>query len=199
MDLEEQVAQVDQVSPRGFDFASHLQDWARHRFPDDAIYRLSGLKQAEEFDVLAYFTTEGGPRKKESLAEQIDPSELIERFNNLRGDAFKAASQSLIALLGFKIQSELPYRDKDGADYIATSLADKKIRALFRIRKWSNQPISDIFLREQQNTMNEQKVNQGFVVAGARLTTGAEQALQNLKKITVINENAFGEILQKVL
>lgn len=199
MDLEEQVAQVDQVSPRGFDFSTHLQDWVRHRFPDDAIFRLSGLKQKQEFDALAYFTTEGSPRKKESRAEVIDPNELIERFNNLKGDSLKSVSQSIIALLGFKIQSELPYREKDGADYIATSLADKKIKALFRIRQWSNQPISDIFLREQQNYMNELKVNQGFVVAGARLTNGAEQALTNLKKISVVNETAFGEILQKVL
>lgn len=199
MELEEQVALVDQISPGGFDFAAHLQDWSRNRFPDDAIFRLSGLKQSQEFDVLAYFTTEGAPKQKEAAAVQIDPNELIERFNNLKGESLKAVSQSIIANLGFKIQSELPYRDKDGADYIGTSLADKKIKALFRIRQWSNQPISDIFLREQQAYMNEQKVNQGFVVAGARLTTGAEQALQNLKKITVVNEESFGEILQKVL
>lgn len=199
MDLEEQVAQVDQVSPRGFDFATHLQDWARKRFPDDAMFRLSGLKQSQEFDALSYFTTEGAPRKKEDKEQMIDPDELIERFNNLKGESLKSISQSIIALLGFKIQNELEYRDKDGADYIATSLADKKIKALFRIRQWSNQPISDIFLREQQSYMNELKVNQGFVVAGARLTGGAEQALNNLKKITVVNENSFGEILMKVL
>ncbi|MCR9143572.1 MAG: tetratricopeptide repeat protein [bacterium] len=199
MDLEEQVAQVDQVSPRGFDFVTHLQDWARKRFADDAMFRLSGLKQSQEFDVLAYFTTEGAPKPKEDKAQMIDPDELIGRFNNLKGESLKSVSQSIIASLGFKIQSELDYRDKDGKDYIATSLADKKIKALFRIRQWSNQPISDIFLREQQAYMNELKVNQGFVVAGARLTDGAEQALNNLKKITVVNETSFGEILQKVL
>lgn len=200
MDLEEQVAQMDQVSPRGFDFVSHLQDWARQRFHDDALFRLSGLKMEQEFDVLAYFTSEGAVKKTDpSQDSAVDPDELIARFNSLKGDSFKSACQSIIALLGFKLQKELQYRDKDGADFIAVSLADKKVKALFRIRQWSGAPISDIFLRDQQNYMNELKVNQGFVVAGARLTGGAEQALEQLKKITVVNELAFGEILQKVL
>jgi tetratricopeptide (TPR) repeat protein len=43
MDIEEGLTSVDTVSPRGFDFISHLQDWLRKRFPEDAIYKLSGL------------------------------------------------------------------------------------------------------------------------------------------------------------
>ena len=200
MDLEEQVAQVDAVSPRGFDFVSHLQDWARNRFPDDAVYRLSGLKDEIEFDVLSFFTTEGDVVKKERPeGGGIDPAELIGRFNALKGEAFQGACQRIISALGFKLQNVLDYRDKDGADFIATSQEDKKVKALFRIRQWSNQPISDIFIREQQNYMNELKVQQGFVVAGARLTGGAEQALENLKKINVVNEETLGGILQRIL
>ena len=76
---------------------------------------------------------------------------------------------------------------------------DKKDRALFQFRKWRNQPISDIFLRNMQNTLNELKVARGFVIAGARLTTGAESALQNLKKIQVINGEDLGAVLVNII
>ena len=47
--------------------------------------------------------------------------------------------------------------------------------------------------------MNELKVNQGFVIAGARLTQGADQALNNLKKIEVINEENFGMLIKDII
>lgn len=199
MDLEEQVAEVDRISPRGFDFRAHMQDWVRNRFADDAIYRLSGLEQEQEFDVLSFFTREGQMKPRAERKQELDPDVLIERFNNLKGDSFLQAAQSIMANLGFKMERDLNYRDKDGADYIAFSLADRKVKALFRIRQWRNQPISDIFLRDQQNYMNELKVSLGFVVAGARLTAGAETASANLKKITIVNDMAFAEILQRIL
>ena len=199
MDLEEQVAQIDQVSPRGFDFRAHMQDWIRNRFPSDALYRLSGLQQDVEFDLLRYFTKDGSVRKVEPAKEGVDPMAMIEKFNSLKGELFLSACTRIITSLGYRIKKTLPYRDKDGADFLSSSAEDKKITALFRIRQWKNQPISDIFLREQQNYMNEHKANLGFVVAGAKLTSGAEAALKNLKKITVINEEDLGELLQKIL
>ena len=93
----------------------------------------------------------------------------------------------------------LPNRDPDGLDLVAFNTEDKKDKALFEFRKWKNQPISDIFLRNMQNTLNEMKVMRGFVVAGARLTTGAEAALQNLKKIQVINGEEFGAVLVNII
>jgi hypothetical protein len=125
--------------------------------------------------------------------------EMIQRFNALKGTVFEAACQRLISLLGYKLSKILPYRDKDGADFLVTSAQDKKVKALLRVRQWKNQPISDIFLRDMQNAMNELKVQEGYVVAGARLTAGAEAALQNLKKINVVNDMEFGELLKKVL
>ncbi len=100
---------------------------------------------------------------------------------------------------GYKLEKILPSREKEGADFIARELLDKKNKALFRIRRWKDQPISDIFLRDMQNNMNELKVSRGYVIAGARLTPGAESALENLKKITVINDQDLGELLHKVL
>lgn len=199
MDLEEQVASLDQISPRGFDFMSHMQDWVRNRFHDDAIFKMSGLGMEESFDILNFFTGEGEVRQDRPKDSDLDPGEIIGKFNSLKGDAFEAACIKIMTILGFKMKKSLQYRDRDGADYLAASVEDKKITALFRIRQWSNQPISDIFLREQQNYMNEQKANKGFIIAGTQLTSGAEAALNNLSKITVINEMQLAELLQRIL
>ena len=119
MDLEEGITTVDQVSPRGFDFRAHLQDWLRKRFPDGLIYRLSGLRMDEGFDVLGFFTQDGTEKerpKKSRSANETDPMVLIDRFNNLEGNAFQAATEQIINSLGHRIVKTLPYRDKDGAD-----------------------------------------------------------------------------------
>ena len=198
MDLEEQVAKIDEISPRNFDFLAHMQDWVRFRFPEDLIYRISGLKQNQTFDVLGFFTSDGQAKAPKS-GDEFDPSELIEKFNNLKEAAFRGACERIIASQGFKVKKELKKTDKDGLDFLAQSVTDKKNLALFRIRKWSNQPISDIFIRDQQNYMNEHKASLGYIVAGARLTPGAETALGNLKKITVINDKDLGRLLKSIL
>lgn len=199
MDLEEGVTTVDRVSPRGFDFLSQLQDWQRKRLPEGAIYKLSGLAMDASFDIMDLHTREASPQSRKKADVGPDPNELIARFNQLKGPAFEEACRQIITLQGFVFEKLLPNRDKDGLDFIARSAEDRKVKALVRIRQWSNQPISDIFLRNMQNTLNEEKVSLGFVIAGARLTTGAEEALKNLKKITVINEYDLGAILSKIL
>lgn len=199
MDLEEGVAEVGHVSPRGFDFHLHLEDWARGRFPEDTIYRISGLMMAEQFELPNESSDAPVKRKVSSGERQIDPEPFIDAFNELKEDEFQKACASIIEALGCKLRRTLPYKEKDGMDMIAVSQEDKKKTVLFRIRKWKNQPISDIFLRDMQNYMNELKVNEGFVVAGASLTAGAESALENLKKIQVVNEVELGELLQKIM
>ena len=195
MDLEEGSTSIEKISPRGFDFFSFMVDWLRKRFPESAIYQLSGLKMDDTFDLLSFHTREKSGISTKISLPGFNPDELIERFNKLKGDAFINACNYIINSQGYKSEKELPNRDRDGADFIAKSLSDKSVKALFRIRQWENQPISDIFLRNMQNNLNELKVQNGFVFAGARLTTGAETALNNMKKITVVNEYDFGEIL----
>lgn len=197
MDLEEGAATVDTVSSRGFDFNHHMNDWLRNRFPGNLIYLVSGLKMEERFDISSM--SGRPPPKKRQVSQGIDPEEMIEKFNALEGIAFETACEKIMEMLGFTKSKNMPNRDGDGLDILGKSMQDKKKKALFQFRKWKNQPISDIFLRNMQNTLNEIKANEGYVVAGARLTDGAQSALENLKKINVINEEELAGILQSVL
>lgn len=204
MDVEEGIATIHEISPRGFDFNNHLREWARSRFPDDAVYKLSGLRMEDRFDISSIVNKDGKAVKEPGVSSRgggayVDNTGLIEAFNVLPESSFISACEKLVQSQGYSVSKKLPRKEIDGADFIASKKEDKKIKALFSIRQWSNQPISDIFIRNMQNTMNELKVQYGFVIAGARLTPGAEQALQNLKKISVINEQDLGNLLQTVL
>ncbi|MDH5656574.1 MAG: tetratricopeptide repeat protein, partial [Spirochaetia bacterium] len=137
MDLEEGNTTIEQVTSRGFDFALHLKDWERKRFPEDAIYKLSGLRMDDPIDLSVMSSTQPVKSFRKGKKEPgIDYEALIEEFNAMGDNAFLAACSSIIQTLGFSINKTLPYRDKDGADFIGTKKDDKKIRALFRIRKW---------------------------------------------------------------
>ena len=200
VDLADERAQLNKVSPRGFDFVAQMKNWLQSRFPDNSIYKLSGLEQNEDFDVLQFFNREGSSQYKENIKkDRVDNTDITDQFNQLGKQAFEEACQKIIALLGFKTMKNLNYRESDGEDYLGQGIKEHKNKALFRIRKWSNQAISDIFLREQQSFMNEQNVNLGFVIASTQLTAGASEVLKSLRKITVINEDQLVDILKKVM
>jgi hypothetical protein len=197
MDMEEGVAFVDKISPRGFDFNSFMMDWQKKLFPDDLAFRISGLKMEEEFTVPGQTQSKDNSAMRNKQAE-IDPEVYIERFSELKEEEFMSVCEKLILQEGYKVEKILPVREKDGGDFICYSQTDKKVKALFKIRRWSNQPISDIFLRDLQNNLNENKVSKGYVMAGARLTAGAEQVTQTLKSITVVNGMDLAERLLRI-
>jgi tetratricopeptide (TPR) repeat protein len=198
MNVEEGLIPAGEVSPSGFNFRSFLADWARSRFSTGFLYQISNLKMERKFDIDAAINQDGSPRISRQQPG-VDSEELIERFNSLKGQAFETACRKIVAALGYRFVSMLPYRDSDGMDILAQSTTDKNRRAIFEIRKWKNQSISDIFLRNMQNQINEQKAQEGYVIAAARLTDGAQTALQTLNKIKVINEFDLIDLLMRVL
>lgn len=198
MNVEEGLIPAGEVSPSGFNFRSFLNDWARSRFNTSFIYQISGLKMERKLDIDALLNQDNSPRVARQQAS-IDPEEMIERFNALKGQAFETVCRKIVATLGYRVISLLPYRDSDGMDILAQSTTEKDRKAVFEIRKWKNQPISDIFLRNMQNQINEQKAQEGFVIAAAHLTDGAQTALQTLNKIKVINEFDLIDLLRRVL
>jgi restriction endonuclease Mrr len=100
-------------------------------------------------------------------------------------------------MYGYKIIKQIPPDDNEGFDCIAENYEGKK--AYFKIRQWKNQSISDIFLRNFQNKINELKVQEGYIISGAKLTPGGEQALQNLRKLKVINGEELANLLVNIM
>ncbi len=191
MNVEEGKIIPGQISPEGFDFMNFTQNHFEKFFPGDFIYKISNLKMKKKINL--NLDTGILSSKKESSSVNLDFEEIINHFNSLNRTNFLEKSNQLIQMLGYNVSQILPPDDNEGFDCIAENYEGKK--ALIKIRQWKNQSISDIFLRNFQNRINETKVQEGFIISGAKLTSGAEQALQNLKKIKIINDEAFAKLL----
>ncbi len=196
MIVEDGTIAPGQVSPDGFDFMNFFDNWMNKLFPQDFIYKISGIKMNVKITLPSSSESPIETLKK-SHDTYIDYDEVIKNFNSLSKPQFLEVSNKIIQALGYRIVNILQPDDNEGFDCIAESLDRKK--ALFKIRQWKQQSISDIFLRNLQNKLNELKVQEGYVLSGARLTPGGEQALQTLKKLKVINGEEFANILINVL
>jgi hypothetical protein len=135
--------------------------------------------------------------RKGVQSPSIDIDTLIDNFNALSRSQFLELCSRIVQMYGYQVVKQLPPDDNEGFDCIAENFEGKK--AYFKIRQWKSQSISDIFLRNFQNKINETKVQEGYIISGARLTPGGEQALQNLKKIKVINGEDFAKLLANIL
>ncbi|MFN3603683.1 MAG: tetratricopeptide repeat protein [Leptonema sp. (in: bacteria)] len=198
MNIEEGIIAPGDVSPDGFDFLSFTKNWIEKFFPNDFIYKISGLKMNTKIDIP--LLSEGSSeiiKKSYASSSHIDYEEMIDAFNNLTRMEFINKCQQLIQILGYQTSKQIQPDDNEGLDCIAENFEGKK--ALFKIRQWKNQLVSDIFLRNFQNKLNELKVQEGYLLSGAKLTPGGEQALQNLKKLKVINGEEFANMLSRIM
>ncbi len=202
-DLEDGNASFDEPGENGFHFNAYMQDWLRDRFSEHMAYDLSGLAENTKFEVPDFFPAENDGSRKDKLVETEDSDDeyekLIDRFCTLNKQKFEDTCQKIVNTMDFTIIKDMNYRPNDGMDYICKHTQDKNTKALFRIRQWNNQPISDIFLREQQDIMNKETVQLGFIIAGTELTYGAEKALEKLNNITVIYKKQFANLIKKVM
>ncbi len=198
-----------------FDFPFHMENWIKDRIPKDAIYILSGLQQRPKFN-LSQSLLQSRLDKSDKLSrlqerqedqenltghDKLSPDELeeiIDRFNSLPMKKFSEVCEGIINMLKFKDASILG-SNEEGVDIIAYSSEKRTIKALFRIRRWRQQPISDIFLHEQESFMHEIKAELSFVIAGAQLTQGAANLLPQLKSMTVVNGEKLASLLRKAL
>lgn len=198
MNVEEGIIVPGDISPNGFDFMNFINNWMDKLFPYDFIYKVSGLKMNVKVDIpLLGENPSEVIRKSSANISNIDVEGLIDNFNALSKNLFFDKSKKIVQMYGYKIIKQIPPDDNEGFDCIAENYEGKK--AYFKIRQWKNQSISDIFLRNFQNKINELKVQEGYIISGARLTPGGEQALQNLRKLKVINGEELANLLVNIM
>ena len=194
-DLREGTVTVERICQKGLDLKKYMEQWLKTRFADHAVYKLSGLEQEIKFDI----PTSRDEQKFKTERKEEEGKSFIKKFNSLETLSFLDVCERMISELGFQLYKRLNYAELDGANFLAKKKNNPKISALFQIRKWGEQPISDIFLRDQQNDMKEQQADLGFVIAASQLTIGAEQELNRAHHITVINEGNLIKLLSKTL
>ena len=134
-----------------------------------------------------------------SKLNQLSPDK-ISKLNSMKGNTFKNTCIKILAEYGYKVKRELPALEAEGANFVCVKKTDEESKAVFRIRKWKNMTISDVFLTELLNLMSEQGATKGYVIGSAELTAGAKKVIKaNDGMIVIVTGKELESLLEKVI
>ncbi len=185
------------MSEDGYNLKNELKNVFEKNFSNERYYELSGLRSKETFNIRGIVSEEG---KKITNQIGLIGVDKLTRFNSLKGTAFKNTCTRIIMALNYRVSREIPYLENDGANFIGSNMADRDIKALFRIRKWKNVKISDVFLRDLLSAVNDLSVDKGFIIGSAELTPGAKKVFSsNSDQIVIVNGKELEDLLEKSL
>ncbi|MCB1190493.1 MAG: restriction endonuclease [Leptospiraceae bacterium] len=196
LDLEEKNAIPGQPSKRGFNLQIVLSELLDKAFPDDKYFELSGLRSTVSVNIRGIVSDEG-----EKIINQLSMLGInkITKFNSLRGVHFKNICSKIIAYYNHRIKRELPCYESDGLNFL-TYTKDENETAVFKIRKWKNIKISDVFLTELLQNLAENSASVGYIVGDSDLTLGAKKVMQlNEDKIILVNGKDLEVLLNKLI
>jgi hypothetical protein len=196
-DIEDGSATPGKTSARGYNLKNTIKDLPEKLFPKERYFEISGLKAVETINIRGIINEKG--EKIISKINELRPDK-ISKLNTMKGNIFKNTCIKILAEYGYKVKRELPALEAEGANYVCVKKGEEDVKAIFRIRKWKNMTISDVFLTELLNLMSEQEANKGYVIGSAELTTGAKKVLKsNEGQIIIVNGKELESLLEKVI
>ena len=196
-DLEDGTATPGKTSVRGYNLKNTIKDLPEKLFPKERYFEISGLKAPETINIRGMINEEG--QKIISKLNQLSPDK-ISKLNSMKGNTFKNTCIKILAEYGYKVKRELPALEAEGANFVCVKKTDEESKAVFRIRKWKNMTISDVFLTELLNLMSEQGATKGYVIGSAELTAGAKKVIKaNDGMIVIVTGKELESLLEKVI
>ncbi len=180
-----------------------IDDWVEEAFPPNFIWDICGLKSDKKFDLRNILVTTRISVGKESDGEPVktrgDYTERLDQFCGLDNENFRIAANRVVSKMGYKVDQILQtYREADGVDFLAYSLATKD-RTLVWVRRWTKNMVGEITLRNFAQAINDAKAKQGLLITTTDLTEAAKGNLDRLSKVTVIYPDQLSEFLRGII
>jgi len=179
----------------------YVDEWIEKAFPKDFLWNICGLKSDIDINIRdVAVTTRVSSTKDDSYGSSIphDYSMNLETFIKLDNENFRIISNRLLGKLGYKVDQILQtYRESDGVDFL--TISPEKDKVLVWVRRWSKTKVGEIPLRNFAQAINDIKAKRGLFVTTAELTIGAETSLKNLSKVSVVNPEEVGQMLQGII
>lgn len=190
----------DEFEESALDF---YDQWLANAFPSDFIWNICGLRSEKRFDVRNVTVTaristgrEGDADGRKSSADYTD---RLEAFCNLDVESFRIMANRVVTKMGYKVDQILQtYREADGVDFLAYSMATKE-KALIWVRRWTKTMSGEITLRNFAQAITDQKAKQGVFITTTNLTDAAMANLDKLSKVMVIYPDQLNEFLRGIL
>jgi tetratricopeptide (TPR) repeat protein len=183
----------------------YAEDWLRDTFPPNFLWDICGLraeKAVELGGVLAAaradMARDDGTSQKSNGASGL-AADKIDAFCSLDNENFRIIANRAVGKLGYRVDEILPtYREGDGVDFMAYSLANKD-KTLIWVRRWKDIRISEIPLRNLAQAVNDAKAKQGVFVTTSELTDAGVASVERLSKVRVIYPEELGNILIELI
>ncbi|MDH5719910.1 MAG: restriction endonuclease [Spirochaetia bacterium] len=165
--------------------------------PDNLLFHILGLKTKETIDCAKYFNKTDF---KITLKEEYAPlsiDRLFIQYADLPSSKYVRFCEKVIGFHDYLIAKKMKSAEGDGFDFIVKKKTDPDYRVLFAFRRWSDDArISDIFLNNLMNKVNENKTKGAVLISNGSLTDEALKKSSLLKKIKVPDEVELKKIFQ---
>ncbi len=180
-----------------------IDEWINNSFDPGFIWDICGLKSEEKFDIKNIMVTARIATGRESSAETRASSgaqgERLDKFIALDTENFRIIANRLVTKMGYKVDQILQtYREADGVDFLAVSIATKE-KALIWVRRWTKTLVGEITLRNFAQAINDSKSKQGLFITTSELTEAARGNLDKLSKVTLIYPDQLDEFLRGLI
>ncbi|TGL63958.1 restriction endonuclease [Leptospira ognonensis] len=194
--LERGLGNIDSLA-LDYDLTKELNLLSLSLFPNSRYFELSGMRSSKPFNIKGLVDENGNKTAKKLDLVGVDK---FEKFIAMTGTQFKNQATRMILKLGFRVTKELVNTDGDGVNYLCSSKENVDLKAIFRIRKWKDAKVSDIFLREMVQQMGENQAMKGYIIGNFDLTEAGRKILsQHDDQFEIINGDRLEDLLDKTM
>ncbi|MDF3818695.1 restriction endonuclease [Leptospira sp. 96542] len=194
--LERGVGTVESLNQE-YDLTRELNLLSVNLFPNSRYFELSGMRSSKPFNIKGMVDDSG---KKLSSKLSMIGVDKFEKFIALTGTAFKNQATRMVMNLGYRVTKEIPNPEGDGVNFLTSLKEDVNSRALFRVRKWKDAKLSDVFLRDMISQMDEMGANKGFVIGNFEVTEGGRKiVVASNGRLEMYSGDLFEDLLEKTM
>lgn len=194
--IERGLGNVDSLA-LDYDLPKELNLLSVSLFPNSRYFELSGMRSSKPFNIKGLVDESGNKTTKKLDLLGVDK---FEKFIAMTGTQFKNQATRMILKLGYRVTKELVNTDGDGVNYLGSSKENVDIKVVFRIRKWKDAKVSDIFLRELLQQMGENQASKGYIIGNFDLTEAGRKILAQQEDVfELINGDRLEDLLDKTM
>lgn len=194
--LERGMGNIDTLSIE-YDLKRELNLLSVTLFPNSRYFELSGMRSSKPFNIKGLVDEQGN-----KLAKKLDliGEDKFEKFISMPGTQFKNQATRMILKFGYRVTKEMANSEGDGVNYLCSSKDNVNERAIFRVRKWKDAKVSDVFIRDLLQQMEENGAEKAFIIGNFDLTEAARKVLsQRDGAVELINGDRLEDILEKTM
>lgn len=194
--LERGMGTVETLNQE-YDLTRELSLLSVNLFPNSRYYELSGMRSSKPFNIKGLVDESG---KKLASKLNMVGIDKFEKFISLVGTNFKNQATRMVMKLGYRVTKEISNPEGDGVNLLASSKEDVNKRAVFRVRKWKDAKVSDVFLREMTTQMEEYGATKGYVIGNFDVTEGGKKIISASNgALEMHNGDLFEDLLEKTM